>query len=65
MAEQEGTANPTGETTEMLTDETMDNDGNEMQSELKREWDDKPIFPWGNQDADPDVIAMQSDKETM
>jgi len=64
-AEQEGTVNPAGETTEMLTDETMDNDGNEMRSELKREWDDKPIFPWGNQDADRDVIAMQSDKETM
>jgi len=65
MAEQEGTVNPAGETTEMLADETMENDGNEMQSELKWEWDDKPIFPWGNQDADPDAIAMQSDKETM
>jgi len=65
VTEQEGTVNPAGETTEILTDETMENDGNGTHNELKREWDDEPIFPWGIQDVDPDPIAMQSDKETM
>ena len=49
----------------MLTGETMENDGSGTQNELKREWNDEPIFPWGIQDADPDPITMQSDKGTM
>jgi len=65
VAEQEGTVNPAGETTGILTDKTMDNIGNETRSELKRQWDDKSIFPWGNQDGDPDAVAVQSNEETM
>jgi len=62
---QEGTVNPAGETTEILTDVTMEDDGNGTQNELKREWDDKPISPWEIQDVDPDPTSMQSNEETM
>jgi len=65
VTEQEGTVNPAGEMTGEEMGVAVKDDGNGTQNELKREWDNEPIFPWEVQDVDPDPMSMQPNEETM
>ena len=59
-SKQERVNKPVGETTELYRGENGDSRDVETQDELRREWEDRPIFSGVTKDDDPDVTPTQT-----